>query len=230
VLRCAPNPCPLRQDRAPWPPSLLRQAPTQSRRASPSFPAIKRFPTEILYPSRLPTPGGPLYGFTAPVASDVLRYARYPCPFGLEQNLLAASIPAPGLSSHRVVSPGASRLSPQLWFPSHGLSPHGSWTRVEPFYYRLAVAVPRPAKVCRLPLNISAVQSPLAAYPTSTRYPAAVSQASHSDLSRHRVGSFSSRLLGLRWAYFGFDTAETLRRTLVCTLPLTDSPGQRYRV
>jgi len=99
VLRFARNPCPLRQDRAPWPPSLLRQAPTRSRRASPSFPAAKRFPTGILYPSRLPTLGGPLYGSTAPVARDVLRSARYPCPSGLGQHLLVASNPAPGPSS-----------------------------------------------------------------------------------------------------------------------------------
>jgi hypothetical protein len=153
VLRCARNPCPLRQDRAPWPPSLLRQAPTRSRRASLSFPAVKRFPTGILYPSRLPTLGGPLYGSTAPVARDVLRYARYPCPFGLGQNLLAASIPAPGLSSRRVASPGVLSLFPRLRFPARDLSPHGSWTRDEPICHRLAVAVPRLAKVCKLPLH-----------------------------------------------------------------------------
>ena len=48
--RSARYPCPLRQDRAPWPPSFLRQAPTQGHRASPAFPAIKRFPPRILYP------------------------------------------------------------------------------------------------------------------------------------------------------------------------------------
>jgi hypothetical protein len=151
VLRFARNPCPFRQDRAPWPPSLLRQVPTRSRRASPSFPAVKRFPTGILYPSRLPTLGGPLYGSTAPVARDVLRSARYPCPYGLGQHLLAASIPAPGLSSHRVASPGAWRLSPRLWFPSPGLSPHGSWTRDEPFFDSVAVEVPRPARYAGYP-------------------------------------------------------------------------------
>lgn len=205
MLRCARNPCPFRQDRAPWPPSLLRQVPTRSRRASPSFPAVKRFPTGILYPSRLPTLGGPLYGSTAPAARDVLRSARYPCPSGLGQYLLAASIPAPGPSSRRVASPGASRLSPRLWFLPQGLSPHGSGTRDEPFFDRLAVEVPRPAKVCRLPLNISAVQSPLAANPTSTRFPATVFRATHmSDLSRYRTGSFSSRLSELCWASFRF--------------------------
>jgi hypothetical protein len=48
VLWSARYPCPLRQDRAPWPPSLLRQAPTRRRRASSPFPAAKRFPTRIL--------------------------------------------------------------------------------------------------------------------------------------------------------------------------------------
>jgi len=38
----------------------------------------------------------------ATAARDVLRSARYPCPFGLGQHLLAASIPAPG--PHRVES------------------------------------------------------------------------------------------------------------------------------
>ena len=89
----------------------------------------------------------------AAVARGVLRSARYPCPFGLGQHLLAASIPAPGLSSHRVASPGVLSLSPRLRFPARDLSPHGSWTRDEPICHRLAVAVPRLAKVCKLPLH-----------------------------------------------------------------------------
>lgn len=89
----------------------------------------------------------------AAVARGVLRSARYPCPFGLGQHLLAASIPAPGLSSRRVASPGVLSLSPRLRFPARDLSPHGSWTRDEPICHRLAVAVPRLAKVCKLPLH-----------------------------------------------------------------------------
>jgi len=38
VLRSARYPCPLRQDRAPWPPSLLRQAPTRGASGFPAFP------------------------------------------------------------------------------------------------------------------------------------------------------------------------------------------------
>lgn len=153
-------------------------------------------------------------------------------PVRLVSDSTSWSPPSLHQDSHRVEShPQAPGDFPhKLWFPPHGLSPHGSWTRVEPFCNRLAVAVPRPAKVCRLPLNISAVQSPLAAIPTSTRSPATVFRASHSGLSRYRAGSLSSRLSGLCWAYLGFNTTETLRRTLVCTLPLSDSPGQRYRV
>jgi len=89
----------------------------------------------------------------AAVVRGVLRSARYPCPFGLGQHLLAASIPAPGLSSRRVASPGVLSLSPQLRFPARDFSPHGSWTRDEPICHRLAVAVPRLAKVCKLPLH-----------------------------------------------------------------------------
>jgi len=89
----------------------------------------------------------------AAVARGVLRSARYPCPFGLGQHLLAASIPAPGLSSRRVASPGVLSLSPQLRFLARDLSPHGSWTRDEPICHRLAVAVPRLPKVCKLPLH-----------------------------------------------------------------------------
>jgi hypothetical protein len=89
----------------------------------------------------------------AAVARGVLRSARYPCPFGLGQHLLAASIPAPGLSSRRVASPGVLSLFPRLRFPARDLSPHGSWTRDEPICHRLAVAVPRLAKVCKLPLH-----------------------------------------------------------------------------
>jgi len=53
--RSARYPCPFRQDRAPWPPSLLRQVPTRGRRASSSFPAVTRFPNEASFSSRLPT-------------------------------------------------------------------------------------------------------------------------------------------------------------------------------
>jgi hypothetical protein len=46
VLRSARDPCPLRQDRAPWPPSLLRQAPKTKvvglRRLSPGLPGSRR--------------------------------------------------------------------------------------------------------------------------------------------------------------------------------------------
>ena len=47
----------------------------------------------------------------------------------------------------------------------------------EPVCTRFADAVPRLAQVCKLPLLISAQQSPLAAFPSSTRFPATVSRA-----------------------------------------------------
>jgi len=210
--------------------TLQHQDPNlEYHRASSPFTAVKRIPTGILYPfgSR------PRVGLSAKprgCSSTMRSVCAQPCSFGLEQNLLAASIPAPGLPTLRVASPGVLSLSPHMAVPvSRPFSLRLLDSR-GPFFSRLAAVVPRLAKVSKLPLLVSVEQNPLAALPSSTRFPASQfpePAASHYQGTRQLLSPCGSR--GCAGPRLDFDTAEALRRTLVCTLPLATFARQHYR-
>jgi hypothetical protein len=101
LARSASYPCPLWQDRAPWPPSLLRQVPNFTS-ISPGilgFPRCYTVPTKRSLTFRLPASRRARLQHFAPAAVRRAEVSTLPLFIRLEQRLLAASIPAPGLPS-----------------------------------------------------------------------------------------------------------------------------------
>jgi len=112
------SPCSFWLNRAPWPPSLLRQDPTRvAIRRLPAFIALAN-PAGLPLSSRLPIHAwASPQMFTQLWPCDVLRYARYPCP--LEQD--RASWPPPRLRQvSPIPSPGNSVDFPRFYAVSIG--------------------------------------------------------------------------------------------------------------
>jgi len=140
-------------------------------------PLLRGFRTRHLSPHGSQPSSGPLYENLAVVAPRRTQVCTLPLlvrcraepPGRLHpstRNLIASSRIPRRLEPFPTIVVPVSRPFP-LRFPDSR----------EPVYTRLAGAVPRLAKVCKLPLLISAEQSPLAAIPSSTRFPATVSRA-----------------------------------------------------
>jgi len=102
LARSASYPCPFRQDRASWPPSLLRQVPNVTS-VSPGFLGFPRsyaVPTKRSLTFRLPASRRARLQHPAPAAPRRAEVSTLPLFIRLEQCLLAASIPAPGFPAY----------------------------------------------------------------------------------------------------------------------------------
>jgi len=185
--RSASYPCPFRQDRAPWPPSLLRQAPIARvyHRACSIFPGFIRFPSTILYPFGSRPRVGPSAASNAPAAVRLAKVCKLPPSVRPRTAPPGRLHPCTRTPIVRVASPGTSRLSPAIadpaWKPFSSRLPDSRG----PICCGYAATAPRLAKVCKLPLSVTAGQSPLAAIPPAPGPP--LSQISQAGCPRYQA-------------------------------------------
>jgi hypothetical protein len=224
------HPYPLRLDRAPWPPSFLRQAPT-ARVSSPGCcrisPVARLVSTDSPFPFQLPDSPGPLPIITWSTAPRPAGSAGYPCPFRLDRAPWPPSSCArlPTLESHPRAPTG---------FPARGgspgsvLSPRGSRTRLG----LLGVHCNRVLRLLRFaatPVHYGRTEPP-GRLPSCARLPTSQSPKLAGLLTRQRPAPFPLRLSGLSWASPRCLLSRGTAAYLVCTLPLSAFARQCYQV